>query len=119
MLTPFPPSPPGQDHLAGRGPAPPLRTPGGVTGRAQGRGGVCAQALRPPCLSSLPLGWTARCGRGGRQPLPRGPSSGALGSEAASSRAELGPGCPGRFNHHHHLAGRFRAVPKERRTTLL
>lgn len=53
MLTPFPPSPPGQDHLAGRGPAPPLRTPGGgVTGWAQGRGGVCAQALRPPCPSA-------------------------------------------------------------------
>lgn len=113
MLTPFPPSPPGQDHLAGRGPAPPLRTPGGGDWMGPGRG------LRSGPLSSLPLGWTARCGRGGRQPLPRGPSSGALGSEAASSRAELGPGCPGRFNHHHHLAGRFRAVPKERRTTLL
>lgn len=51
MLTPFPPSPPGQDHLAGRGPAPPLRTPGGGEWMGPGRG----RGLRSGPPSSLPV----------------------------------------------------------------
>lgn len=73
MLTPFPPSPPGQDHLAGRGPAPPLRTPGGVTGWAQGRAG---SALRPSVLPAPRLDgqvWTRRAAAAPTWAEQRGP----------------------------------------------